>query len=129
MVNLFKKAEEETFANGRVIITNFKKLKKENFPQYEDMLFLNYDGKIYIDMTDEANEAIVMVLRLLVQYSVAELRKWEREQKRRFPNIKDFPDLKELKGEYGDFMNALGMLLIPLELESRQRQKAYYGII
>ncbi|MCM1026392.1 MAG: hypothetical protein NC432_08135 [Roseburia sp.] len=56
MVNLFKKKRiaEEVFAGGRIIVTDFSKLKKGNYPQYTDMLFLNYDGKIYLDSEEEA---------------------------------------------------------------------------
>lgn len=125
----FRKHKE--MANGRIVLTDFRKLKKENFPQYEngDMLFMHYDGKIYIDSADEANEAIVLVLKLLAQYPKAELQKWEREQKRRYPNIKTANDLEKLKGNNEEFMKALSMLLIPAELKSREAQKAYYGIL
>ena len=132
MVKIFgKKKKEEVFANGRIIVTDFNKLKKEEFPQYEngDMFFLHYDGKIYIDITDEANEAIISTLKILVQYPKAELRKFEREQKRRYPEIKTAEDLEKLKGDNEGFMKALSMLLIPMEIKSRESQKAYYGII
>ena len=132
MVEFFKKKKkEEVFANGRIIVTDFNKLKKKEFPQYKngDMFFLHYDGKIYIDITDEANEAIVSTLKILVQYPKAELRKFEREQKRRYPEIKTAEDLEKLKGDNEGFMKALSMLLIPMEIKSRESQKAYYGII
>lgn len=132
MVKIFgKKKKEEVFANGRIIVTDFSKLKKEEFPQYEngDMFFLHYDGKIYLDSKDEANEAIISVLKILVQYPKAELRKFEREQKRRYPNIKTAEDLEKLKGDNEGFMKALSMFLIPMEIKSRESQKAYYGII
>ena len=51
MVKFFeKKSEKEIFANGRIIVTDFRKLKKEDFPKCNsgDMFFLHYDGKIYI---------------------------------------------------------------------------------
>ena len=132
MVKFFgRKQKEEVFANGRIIATNFSKLKKEEFPQYEngDMFFLHYDGKIYIDITDEANETIISTLKILVQYPKAELRKFEREQKRRYPDIKTAEDLEKLKGDNEGFMKALSMFLIPMEIKSRELQKAYYGII
>lgn len=87
MVKFFeKKAEKEIFANGRIIVTDFRKLKKKDFPQYSsgDMLFLHYDGKIYIDSNNDGNEAIVMLLKMLVQYPMAELYKMVRERKRDF---------------------------------------------
>lgn len=132
MVKIFgKRKKEEVFANGRIIVTDFSKLKKEEFPQYEngDMFFLHYDGKIYVDITDEANEAIISALKILVQYPKAELRKFEREQKRRYPNIKTAEDLEKLKGDNEGVMKALSMFLIPMEIKSREFQKAYYGII
>ncbi|MCM1189366.1 MAG: hypothetical protein NC541_08725 [bacterium] len=131
MVNPFRKkgTAEEVFAGGRIIVTDFSKLKKGNYPQYTDMLFLNYDGKIYLDSEEEANEAIIMVLKMLVQYPKAELRKFEKERKRRYPDIKEVTDLKQLDGKDEDFMNALAMLLIPMEMQSREMQRTYYGII
>lgn len=130
MVDLFrKKKNEEIFANGRIIVTDFKKLKKEDFPQYEngDMFFVHYNGKIYLDSKDKANEAIIMLLKMLVQYTRAELLKMEKERKRRYPNIKTAEDLEQLKGDNAEFMNALAMLIIPMEIKSREIEKAYYG--
>ncbi len=68
---LKKKLKKEVFANGRIVVTDLEKLKKEDFPQYNsgDMLFLHYDGKIYIDSNNDGNEAIVMLLKMLVQLS------------------------------------------------------------
>lgn len=98
---LQKKKKEEIFANGRIIVTDFKKIKKADFPTYENgcMFFMHYDGKIYFDSEDEANEAIIMAFKMLVQYPKAELRKFEREQKRRHPDIKTAEDLLKLKGD------------------------------
>lgn len=132
MVNPFKKkGNEEVFAGGRVVVTDFRKLKRKNYPQYEKgvMLFLNYDGKIYLDSEEEANEAIILVLKILVQYPKTELRKWEKEQKRRYPDIKTVEDLEKLKGDNDKFMKALSMLLVPMEIKSREAQRAYYGIL
>lgn len=127
---LKKKRKEEVFAGGRIIVTNLKKLKKDDFPQYEndDMLFMNYDGKIYLDSENEANEAIVLALKALVQYPKAELQKWGKEQKRKYPDIKTVEDLEKLKGDNEAFMKALSMFLIPVEIRSRETQRAYYGI-
>ena len=130
MVKFFeKKAEKEIFANGRIIVTDFRKLKKEDFPQYSsgDMLFLHYDGKIYIDSNEKANESIIFALKFLVQYPKAELQKWERERKRLYPGIREVTDLEKLKGNSEDFMKALSMFLVPMELKSREVQRAYYG--
>lgn len=130
MVNLLRKKEKgEVFANGRIIVTDFKKLKKEDFPQYEkgDMLFTHYDGKIYLDSKDKANEAIIMLLKMLVPYSRAELLKFEKERKKRYPNIKTAEDLEQLKEDNEAFMNALAMFIIPMEIKSREMEKAYYG--
>lgn len=131
MVKVFGRKKEEVFANGRIIVTDFKKLKKEEFPQYEkgDMFFLHYDGKIYLDSEDGANEPIISALKVLVKYPKSELRKFEREQKRRYPDVKTAEDLEKLKGDNDGFMKALSMLLIPMEIKSRDFQKAYYGII
>ena len=89
---------------------------------------MNYDGKIYLDSEDEANEAIVLALKALVQYPKAELQKWEKEQKRKYPDIKTVEDLEKLKGDNEAFMKALSMFLIPVEIRSRETQRAYYGI-
>lgn len=132
MVKFFgRKQKEEVFANGRIIVTDFSKLKKEEFPQYEngDMFFLHYDGKIYIDIAETANETIISTLKILAQYSKAELRKYEREQKRKYPDIRTAEDLIKLKGNNEGFIKALSMFLIPMEIKSRELQRNYYGII
>lgn len=136
MVKFFAKRKkeeikEESFADGRIIITDFRKLKKENFPTYEsgDMFFLHYDGKIYLDSEDEANETVITVWKMLAQFPKAELRRFERGSKKRFPNIKTVEDLAKLEGDDEAFMNALAMFLIPAEIKSREAQRAYYGIV
>lgn len=129
MVKFFEKKEKEKiFANGRIIVTDFRKLKKEDFPQYKngDMFFVHYDGKIYLDSKDKANEAIIMLLKMLIQYPRAELIKMEKERKKRYSNIKTAEDLEKLKGDNEAFMNALAMFIIPLEIKSREMEKAYY---
>lgn len=85
---LRKKEKEEVFANGRIVVTNFKKLKKGDFPAYENgaMFFMHYDGKIYLDSKEEANGAIIMLLKMLIQYPKAELLKFEKERKKRYSN-------------------------------------------
>lgn len=131
MVNfLKKKKKDEVFANGRVIITDFKELKKDDFPQHEDgdVFFLHYDGRIFFDSENEASEPIVSILKILTQYSKADLRKWERKCKRLYPNIKTLKDLEKFEGDGEDFAKALSMFFVPLELESRDMQRAYYGI-
>lgn len=130
MVKFFeKKAEKEVFANGRIVVTDFRKLKKEDFPQYNsgDMFFLHYDGKIYLDSREEANEAVIMLLKMLIQYTRAELLKMERERKKRFPNIKTADDLGLLKDNKEDFLEALAMFIIPMEIKSREMERTYYG--
>lgn len=127
---LRKKEKKEVFANGRIVLTDFGKLKKDDFPQSErcDMLFLHPDGRIYINSMDAANEIIIAVLKILAQYPKAELQKWKEEQKRRYPNIKTITDLKELEGDKEGFAKALSIFLVPVELKSREMQRAYYGI-
>lgn len=130
MVKFFgRKQKEEVFANGRIIVTDFSKLKKEEFPQYEkgDMFFVHYDGKIYLDSKDKVNETIIMLLKMFVPYSRAELLKFEKERKKRYPNIKTAEDLEQFKEDNEAFMNALAMLIIPMEIKSREMGKAYYG--
>lgn len=131
MVNPFKKKKEETetLASGRVIITDFRKIKKSDFPWYQDMFFMDYDGRIYLDSGDEANEEIVRLFKILVQYPKAELQKWEKEQKKKYPYIKTANDLEALKGNNEELIKALAMLLIPAEIKSRETQRKYYGIL
>lgn len=126
-----KGANEEVFAGGRIVVTPFSKLNKKDFPQYEDgdMIFLHYDGKIYINQSDPANEAIVILLKNLVQYPKKVLKQWEKEQKKRYPDIKKIEDLAVLKGNNEEFMKALSGFLVPLEIKSREMQKEYYGIL
>lgn len=130
MVKMFgKKEKREAFANGRIVVTDFKKLNADDFPNYKngDMFFMDFDGRIYIDSREEANEPIVSVLKVLVQYPKVELQKWERERKRLYPGIREVTDLEKLKGNNEDFMKALSMFLVPMELKSREAEKAYYG--
>lgn len=128
---LKKKKKEEVFAGGRIVVTPFSELNKKDFPQHKDgdMFFLHYDGKIFINSLDPANEAIVILLKNLVQYPKKVLKQWEKEQKRRYPDIKKIEDLEKLKENSEGFMQALSGFLVPLEIRSREMQKEYYGIL
>ena len=128
MVKLLVK-KEKRFANDRIIVTDFKKLKKNEFPQCKDghMFFVHYDGKIYLDSNEKANEPIISTLKILSQYPKSVLRKWEKKRKILYPDINTAEDLEKLKGNDKDFMKALSMLLVPVEIRSRETEKAYYG--
>ena len=87
------------------------------------------NGKIFIDSMEPANEAIITLMKILIQYPVKELRKFERDRRKRYPEIKTAGDLVTLKEDSESFMNALSMFLIPMEIKSRETQRAYYGIL
>lgn len=132
MVKLWKKEKEKKeriLANGRLIVTDFKKLKKEDFPYFEDgdFFFLSCDGRIYLDSEEEANEAMIILLELLTRYSREDLRKWERECRKKFPDVKTVEDLTKYKNNHEDFIKALSALLVPVEIKRRQMERAYYG--
>lgn len=135
MVKILRKnkkgANEEVFAGGRIIVTPFSKLKKGDYQQFEkdDLFFLNYDGRIIVNSEEEANIPIVSLLKTLVQYPKKTLKQWEKEQKKRYPDIKKIEDLAVLKGNNEAFMKALSGFLVPLEVKSREMQKEYYGIL
>lgn len=127
MVKIFENKKKETFANGRIVVTDFQKLKKRNFPKYEDeeMLFLDRDGKIYIDSNDEANEPIILLLKTLIQYPQEALQEWKDQQQKKHPDIGIVQDLIKFKGNNVEFMKGLAMFLIPFELESRELRRTY----
>lgn len=135
MVKILRKnkkgANEEVFAGGRIIVTPFSKLKKGDYQQFEkdDLFFLNYDGRIIVNSEEEANIPIVSLLKTLVQYPKKTLKQWEKEQKRRYPDIKNVEDSAVLKGNDEEFMKVLSGFLVPLEIRSREMQKEYYGIL
>ena len=124
-----KKASPRTLANGRIVVTDFRKLKKEDFPNFEDgdIFFLSYDGRVFFDSEEGANEALIILLELLTQRSRADLREWERVCRKKFPNVKTAEDLAKHKGNPEDFMKALSALLVPLEVKRREFERAYYG--
>ena len=124
-----KKAEAEVLANGRIILTDFKKLKKGDYPNYGDgiMFFLHYDGKIYFDSKNEFTEALIIAYKPLVECSRADLREWERQRKKRYPHIKTVEDLAKLQGNNEDFLKALSMFFVDTEMRRRQIERSYYG--
>lgn len=127
MVKIFEKNKKESFANGRIVVTDFQKLKKRNFPKYEDeeMLFLDCDGKIYIDSNDEANEPIILLLKTFTQYTQETLQEYKEQQQKKHPDIETVQDLKKFKEDHTEFMKGLAMFLIPFELESRELRRIY----
>ena len=131
MVDFFKKRkkadETQVLANGKIVITPFSKMDKTDFPQEDavEMFFLSPDGRIVFNSEEPANEALIQVYKILVNYSRADLEKWERRTKKRFPNIRTAEDLTKLESKEDEFV-ALVMLCIPGELNRRKIEKSYY---
>lgn len=131
VVNLFEKKGKEVFAGGRIIVTDFRKLKKDDLPAYEegDGVVVNYDGKVYINSRAVSSEIIIPIFKILVEYPMDKLKELQEEQRKEFPDVKEVDDLKKLIGNQKKFMLALAMLLVPAEIRSRELQRAYYGIL
>lgn len=132
MVNIFSKKEKrkdgtKVLANGKIVVTPFSQMEETDFPQGSigEMFFLSPDGKIIFDSEEPANESLIEVFKILVQYSRPDLEKWERKCRKRFPGIKTAEDLTKLESNEDKFI-ALTMLCIPGELNRRRIEKAYY---
>lgn len=124
-----RKREDETkiYANGRIVVTPFSLMDKGDLPEGDSysMFFLSPDGKIVFDSEEPANEAVIEVYKILVRYSKANLEKWERRCRKRFPNIRTAEDLPKLQTNEEKFV-ALTMLCVPGELNRRKLEKSYF---
>lgn len=133
--------KEKVLCGGKLIVTNFKKLNPrffaplQNFTRKElikQFALCMPDGKIYVNAAERVCDLVSGVLEVLMQESRAALEEYEREYGKKYPHIKNFDDWAawmekaQKEGQENDIMYAFAVLMVPIELNRRKIEKAYY---
>lgn len=131
---------EKTSNNGRLVLTDFRKLNPKNFLACEDftrkqlreqIALCSCDGTIFVNLALKESEVVFGIFQNLMPEKRKTLEEFQSVYQAKFPNIKNFDDwstaAKNLSNEERIF--SLSMLLVPVELSRRTLEREYYGKI
>lgn len=128
----------KTFAGGKVIVTDFKRLNPDMFKPLYDLskgqlkkqsFLCTPDGKLYLNKAANGVEMVAHIFELLVRESKNTLLDFQQEYQKLFPDIKDFDDWNTMQGTNEDKVKAYAMLCVPAELKRREIELEYSGKI
>ncbi len=127
--------KEKARANGRIIITDFRKLRAADFKAFEveqrgmkdQLALVSVDGKVYLNLKHEGYDALADMWEILMQENRRTLLGYQKRYKKIFPHVKNFEDWGKMEGSAEDRVQALAVLMIPLELQRREIEIAYAG--
>lgn len=137
MVKFFnkkKKDVERVIAGGKIVITDFQYLNLDNFNYcvetkqelQEQLALLSFDGKLFINSTQEGHEVIADIFKLLIPGTKQTLNEYLKVYKKQYYYIKTFDDWAKMRKDDEGRIHALTMLLIPIEIKRRELEWAYY---
>ena len=133
--------KEKKMCEGRLIVTDFKKLNPEDFePLYhfnskselrEEVVLQSMKGIIYVNSRNGSSELLSKVFEFLMGENMKSLKRNQRELKNKYPAVKSFTDWAEIAKREGlgskDSIQCLVMLLTPIERKRRRAELNYYG--
>ena len=133
--------KERRLCGGKLIVTSFKKLNpeeglflgEESPGQFsKELAAYTIDGKVYINTEISLFDVAAGVFETFIPESRETLKQYQIEYSKKFPNIKNFEDWGEYAKEETDnekIVQALAVLMVPLELKRRVIEAEYYGKI
>lgn len=133
--------KQEKMCEGRLIITDFKKLNPADFePLYHfttkselrgEIILQSIKGVIYINSRSDTSEFLSKIFEFLMKESTRALKNYQRELKSKYPSVKSFNSWAEIAKREGcgskDSLQSLIKLLIPIERKRRRMELDYYG--
>ena len=128
-------SKSEVFANGRIVLIDFNYLNYEDFPLFasnadellECIAVVSNNGTMYINEKDVLHKAFLEIMKAYINERMSTLKTNKKKLKRKYRNVKSFEDIGVLTSE-AEKIEAIGMLLIDVELNRRSvEQKYYYG--
>ena len=131
---------EKTSNNGRLVLTDFRKLNPKNFLACEDftrkqlreqIALCSCDGTIFVNLALKESEVVFGIFQNLMPEKRKTLEEFQSIYQKRFPNVHSFDDwstaAKAMNNE--DRIFSLSMLLTSTELLRRKIEREYYGKI
>lgn len=127
--------KRQEFANGKIIVMDFRKLNANDFRPYHNendlkngSILFAVDGKVFIDSKDMWCVTYRTAFEAMIPLSRYELECMRKTYRAKHPNIKSEKDLVKMNlEEIESFKEALMIVMIPFELERRERERKYYA--
>lgn len=130
--------EEQTRANGKICICDFKRLDPDDFKTLynftkeelkDHIIIYSPDGRIFINSQDDSCELLTNIFENLMQNTQYTIEQYAKRYRQQFKDIKTFDDWGRWAATESDNekrIHALAMLLVPVEVNRRQLEKKYY---
>ena len=127
--------KRQEFANGKIVVIDFRKLNINDFKPYygEDDLkdrgvLFAIDGKVFIDSRDMWCVTFRTAFEIMIPLSRYELECMRKTYRAKHPNIKNQKDLNKMNFEDTESLKeALMIVMIPFEIERREIERKYYA--
>ncbi len=135
------KNKEKRLCNGKLIVISFKKLNpeeglflgEESPEQFcKELAAYTVDGKVYINTEISLFDVAAGIFETFIPESRETLKQYQIEYGRKFPNIKTFEEWGKYAKTEADnekIVQALAVLMVPLEMKRRSIESSYYGKI
>lgn len=135
------KNKEKRLCGGKLVITDFKKLNPEEVlplgdfnPERlsEELAFFTPDGTIFVNTRIAGSDVVSSIFEIFIPESRENLQQYQKEYGKKFPHIKTFTDWEawaQTETDNEKIVQALAVLMVPLETKRRSIESAYYGKI
>lgn len=124
----------QTYANGKIILCNFKRLNEKDFVRGNDGdKFINdtfaatLDGKIFVNSRNENSQFLAELYATLAESNTETLLDLQKQVRAKYPFV-SHANIEETTQDKQEQILILSMLAIPSELKRRELEKAYYNI-
>jgi len=130
------KKTKNVLANGKIIITDFRKLRREDFPAYRDFsreefwnaaALCSPDGQLYISSRRDCCEVLAAACEALMGENYKGLLAWQKYICKKYPRIKSFDDIGMMAADAEGIPEVIVGLCVPIEMMRREIEKQYYG--
>lgn len=123
-----------TKANGKIIIIDFSKLNPDAFIGLnltkqtikKELILPDIDGRLFINTKMELADYLSSVFEILMETDAETLKIFHATRKQKYKNVTLF-NIDSFNGPCEEKNEAIAMLLIPLELQRREREASYYN--
>ena len=135
------KNKEKRLCNGKLIVTDFKRLNLKNLLLIQDFTLEQFnkeiatctvDGKIYVNASIDGNEMVYGIFENFMTQDIKTLKGFQEIYKEKFPHIQTFDDWSNwvtVAEDRQQIIFALAVLMVPVELQRRKIEANYYGKI
>lgn len=136
-----KKFKEKRLCGGKLVVTDFKRLNPKEVlplgdfnPEHlsEELAFFTPGGTIFVNTRIAGSDVVSGIFEIFIPESRETLQQYQKEYGKKFPNIKSLTDWEmwaKTETDNEKIVQALAVLMVPLETKRRSIESAYYGKI